>query len=364
MSVINKVLRDLDSRQTAEQPVRHADAARLYPKGLVNGVVVVGGESGPGRARPLIDWRVALVTLLVLLAGAAGLMWWLRPPTVIKPAWLVPSTPAMPTVMPTAVPTSNPRLPMPVAGSVEAPASRQTAAALAVAKPRADAVASPASIAVPATAAVKVPRGVAVAGPAISKPMSGALASEPPPDLISAPPPASATNVSEARSERAGTAELAAQAQLLWNNGDRRAALALLHNALLRLEQAAANPGALAQLAREHARMSLALGQPADALAMLERLEPQLAGVADIWAMRGNAAQRLGQHAQAVAAYQRGLALRPDESRWLLGAAVSLAAMGQTSPAAELAEKARALKALPPDVANYLRQLGVAVRSD
>lgn len=195
-------------------------------------------------------------------------------------------------------------------------------------------------------------------------PVPGALASDPSPDLVRAPPATSATNVSEARSERAGTADLAAQAQLLWNNGDRRAALALLHSALLRLEQAAANPGALAQLAREHARMSLAMGQPADALAMLERLEPQLAGVADIWAMRGNAAQRLGQHAQAVAAYQRGLALRPDESRWLLGAAVSLAAMGQTSAAAELAEKARSVKALPPDVANYLRQLGVVVRSD
>lgn len=363
MSVINKVLRDLDSRQTAEQPVRHADAARLYPKGLVNGVVVVGGESGPGRARPLIDWRVALVMLLVLLAGAAGLMWWLRPPTVIKPAWLVPSTPAVPTVTPTAVPTSNPRLPMPVPASVEAPAPRQTASALAAPKPRTDAVASPASVAVPATAAVMA-RGAAVAGPAASMPVPGALASDPSPDLVRAPPATSATNVSEARSERAGTAELAAQAQLLWNNGDRRAALALLHSALLRLEQAAANPSALAQLAREHARMSLAMGQPADALAMLERLEPQLAGVADIWAMRGNAAQRLGQHAQAVAAYQRGLALRPDESRWLLGAAVSLAAMGQTSAAAELAEKARSVKALPPDVANYLRQLGVAVRSD
>lgn len=97
---------------------------------------------------------------------------------------------------------------------------------------------------------------------------------------------------------------------------------------------------------------------------MLERLEPRLAGVADIWALRGNAAQRLGRHAEAANAYLKGLALNPNESRWMLGAAVSLAAQGQTGPAGELAEKARVAGALRRDVANYLRQLGVLIRSD
>jgi Flp pilus assembly protein TadD len=110
--------------------------------------------------------------------------------------------------------------------------------------------------------------------------------------------------------------------------------------------------------------MALAQGQAQEALATLERLEPQLAGVADIWALRGNVAQRLGHHPDAAQAYLRSLALRPDEPRWMLGAAVSLAAQGKTAAAAELAEKARAAGALRPDVANYLRQLGVVVRSD
>jgi len=48
----------------------------------------------------------------------------------------------------------------------------------------------------------------------------------------------------------------------------------------------------------------------------------------------------------------------------MLGAAVSLAAQGQVGPAADLAEKARLAGALRPDVANYLRQLGLAVRTD
>jgi len=42
----------------------------------------------------------------------------------------------------------------------------------------------------------------------------------------------------------------------------------------------------------------------------------------------------------------------------------ALAAQGQVGPAAELTEKARLAGALSPDVANYLHQLGVAVRTD
>ena len=49
-------------------------------------------------------------------------------------------------------------------------------------------------------------------------------------------------------------------------------------------------------------------------------------------------------------------------SRFVLGAAVSLAAQGQAAAAAELAEKARDGGALTPEVANYLRQLGVPLR--
>jgi Flp pilus assembly protein TadD len=86
--------------------------------------------------------------------------------------------------------------------------------------------------------------------------------------------------------------------------------------------------------------------------------------VADLWAMRGNAAQRLGQHAEAVSSYQRALGIKPDEPRWLLGLAVSLAAQGQTTPAADLAEKVRVMGALRPEIANYLRQLGVVIRTD
>ena len=50
---------------------------------------------------------------------------------------------------------------------------------------------------------------------------------------------------------------------------------------------------------------------------------------------------------------------RPNEQRWLLGAAVSLAALGQTRSAADMADKARAVGVVSPEVVGYLRQMGV-----
>ena len=118
----------------------------------------------------------------------------------------------------------------------------------------------------------------------------------------------------------------------------------------------------LAQAVREIVRMELAQGHPVAALDLLQRLEPQLANQADVWALRGNVAQRLGRHAESVQAYLSALKLRPGEARWMLGAAVSLAAQGQTAQATELAEQARQRGGLSPEVESYLRQQGVVLR--
>ena len=118
----------------------------------------------------------------------------------------------------------------------------------------------------------------------------------------------------------------------------------------------------LASLVRELARMEMAEGHVSQALALLTRLEPTLSEQAEVWALRGNAAQRLGHHEESVEAYQRALRLRPNEARWMLGAAVSLAALGQTESAADYAEKARSGGVLSPEVAAYLKQLGVSLK--
>lgn len=179
---------------------------------------------------------------------------------------------------------------------------------------------------------------------------------------------ATATVVPPGPSRQSPALEALAQAQSLWGSGAHEEAIDLAREALAAAERAnlaspsAGNKSMLASLARELARMELAQGRVSQALELLTRLEPALSGVADVWALRGNAAQRLGRHPESVAAYLMALKLRPNEARWMLGAAISLAIQGQMAEAAELAEKARAGGALSPEVAAYLRQLGVPLR--
>jgi len=146
------------------------------------------------------------------------------------------------------------------------------------------------------------------------------------------------------------------------------AATNLLAESLLVLERAhgpelaGSGSGVALSLVRELVRMELAQGQPDAALAVLKRHDRMVSGQADLLASRGNAAQRIGQHVQASQSYQAALKLRAGEPRWMLGAAISLAAMGQIAAAAELVEQARGVEAIKPDVLAYLKQLGVPLR--
>jgi MSHA biogenesis protein MshN len=184
-----------------------------------------------------------------------------------------------------------------------------------------------------------------------------------------APERAAVTPTSLAQTPRQTAAEeTLSQAQGLWARGSRDAALDLMREAVAVAERAhhagtlAGGTATLASLVRELARMELAQGQVNRVLALLTRLEPDLAAQADLWAVRGNAAQRLGRHQESVDSYLRALALRSDESRWMLGAAVSLAALGKLEAAAELAEKARATGVVSPEILAYLRQAGVPIK--
>jgi tetratricopeptide (TPR) repeat protein len=128
-----------------------------------------------------------------------------------------------------------------------------------------------------------------------------------------------------------------------------------------------ATPGAamtqsLVLLTREYTRLLLAQGKAGAVLDVMTRLEPQLRAEPDMWAVRANAAQRLGRHQDSVHAYLTALQSRPNEQRWLLGAAVSTAALGQTANATDLATRARAIGPISADVQTYLRQMGVNVK--
>ena len=89
------------------------------------------------------------------------------------------------------------------------------------------------------------------------------------------------------------------RSQSLWNAGSREAAIDLLQDAVTVAERQAngvsypqGNP-VLLPLVRELTRLQLAESRHSAVWELLARLEPQLGKAPDLWAIRGNAAQRL-----------------------------------------------------------------------
>jgi Flp pilus assembly protein TadD len=190
------------------------------------------------------------------------------------------------------------------------------------------------------------------------------------PSQAAVPASAAASPASDAaqQAQRQGAAarDALAQAQSLWSSGNPAAAIDLLREAVQVAQRTTpASPAAdstLVAMVRELARMQMGSGRVGEAYEVLVQHEARLKGHAELWAMRANAAQRLGQHQDSVQAYMQALQFRPQEQRWLLGLAVSLAAMGQSAAASDVVERARAQGPIPRDIADYLRPLGVTVK--
>lgn len=360
MSVINKMLRDLDNRQArGALPAARAQART----GIARDTLIVNNAETMPRGRGLPGWVILIVISIVLLVGAAT--WWYLNKNIfasrkVEPVKLaalaIPANPVIAVAPATA----------PVVAASAPPSVPPSVLALADISLRMDSnlLVSPAPVqASKPKAAATLPSMAEKAAKDPIPPVTTAKAVKP---SVTASLPTATVFSNSVR--QSSVQEALAQAQSLWNSGSHQAAIDLLQEALTTLERANAtdssadNRSVLASLARELARMELAEGRVSQTLEMLSRLEPALSAVADIWAIRGNAAQRLGRHRESVAAYQMALKLRPNEPRWMLGAAVSLAVQGQTSAAAELAEKARTGGALSPEVAAYLRQLGVPLQ--
>ncbi len=149
-------------------------------------------------------------------------------------------------------------------------------------------------------------------------------------------------------------------ARALWNDGARAAAIETLRQALAAAEEHR-DAAATQPLARELARMQVSENQSQVALDLLKRLESRFIDDADAWSLRANAQQRLGLHPEASESYLNALRLRGGEPRWMLGAAISLAAVGRLDEARVWTERAAERAPIPPAIATYLRQLGVNV---
>lgn len=286
MSVINKVLRDLDQRLASKRtnPLQQSAAPGSPLRLDTRSILAKGRKENP----PL--WQVLVVGGITLFIVGQAVWWWVKPAPIAPP-------PPMPI----------PRL-QPVVATPPAPI-------VAVSAP------IPASVPIPASAPA-----VVASAPAQPASASKAIAALPKP--IQPKAAASAT----------GTASAATPPQPKPSASADTTALAL----------------------RDAVRQQLARGDYTGIWNTLGHLEESPKN-SDLWAIRANAAQRLGRHQECVHAYLVALEANPNEPRWLLGAAVSLAALGKTTQASEMAERARGLAPINKDVLNYLRQSGVSL---
>ena len=363
MSVINKMLRDLDSRQTSATPV---SPVLTQGRGVARGTSVFIPTGQPRK----IGW-MTFVAVAFVLAGLGGglVVWWQTqdkgktqlPATIAPPAQSAQAavTPPIPENLapPAVIAAVPPTLPVPKSP----PLSPAAKLVLPAAPP---ATAAPVQATSPNTpAAPKLRVATEMALPTLSKADVPAKSTPPAPNTIPAPLPATVPVPNANAQRQAAALDALAQAQGLWTAGARDSAIEVLREAVALAErQGSGAGGALLPLARELVRMLIAENQNGQALDLLTRLEPALSSQADLWAVRGNAAQRLGRHPEAASAYAMALKLRAGEPRWMLGAAISLAIQGQLTEAGELAEQARIKGALSPELRTYLRQLGISIR--
>ncbi len=318
MSVINKMLRDLDQRTLAS-------AVAAEPRSMRQ-VITRDTHTLPIPILPKGStqfWRAGIKGVLSLIAvvGVGAGLWWAQSLRVVpeRPVvqMSVAAQPAQP-VLPAAVTVPVIVDPIPLAAPVQVAALR------------------------PVQSMKREVAEQKMETPVLAKPETPVI------------PPNSSP-------ER----EILVQAQSMWRGGARIAAMDLLTDAIAAIETQKLTEAPLSQktrladLVRELARMQLLEGQVSPTWEMLVRLEPVLSGFADVWAIRGNVAQRLGRHQASVDAYLTALKSQPNEPRWMLGAAVSLAALGQMTAAGELVEKASASGAITRELAAYLRQAGV-----
>jgi len=369
MSVINKVLRDLDKRQgtTPAAPTAAEQVLRSGTASIETLEPVPRARTAPASA---VRWgALGLPALALALVGGGVTLWQsgvLGPQMAnapVKPASAVVTQEA-----PAAPTASVPAAPVAVVAVIETPPVPVV----------------PAIVAAPASrfeSTLAVPRDIKPSGVQQPAPIPASAAPSPPPKtpasatvVAAAPaaisvPPAPAPSAAElAQKQQLAVRDALAHAQSLWNAGSRDAAVDLLQQAMASTERTAQTaPGAgttqtLVLLVREFGRIQLSEGRPGAVWDTLTRMEPLLRNEPEMWALRANAAQRLGRHQDSVHAYMTALQSRPNEQRWLLGAAVSLAALGQTTSAAEMAEKARAAGPISREVQTYLRQMGVPLR--
>lgn len=318
MSLINKMLKDLEARQS--------DQRQPDPQSIYQGLRTSG--AGPARDRQRV--AVWIATGVVLLGGVIGWLGWqhyFRQPesvtTVAPPATV--AVPAVPLIE--SKPVVNVVTPKP-----HAPSARKDAL------PR---PAEPSRRSPPAT-------DIEITG----HPLTNAEQAE----------NAYRDAVLLVRQHRVDDAEQRLRSALSINpqHAYARETLAGLLveqgrwlEAQTLLEQGIKLLPAQASMAFMLARLYAEQGKNAVALQLLERVEPQAGGDPDYVAFMAALYQRTGRDADAVKSFRQAIAARPTEGRWWAGLGISLEAENDRAGAREAYRRATALT-IDPRLAEYV----------
>lgn len=331
MSVVNRMLQDID---------RRLGEASVAPMTAHPGIRSVPAATSRGPRNRRAAWTLAgliLAAAAIALASGGWRQWWDTPGPVPVPRSLPLALPAAALASVEVAPLTAASDTLTAAPAIIADAGREDP---------------------PAVPAPPAPRPARARSPETLR-LSLKLSSPAPGAPAARVATASETPRSDVPARQVAADETVLAARALWSEGANAAALATLREALAAAE-GSRNPAAASSLARELARLEVAGNRPQAALDLLRRMEPVIGEDADAWALRGNAEQRLALHAEAAASYLAALRLKPAEGKWMLGAAISLAAAGDPDAARTWVERARERGAITPPIAAYLQQLGIA----
>ncbi|MBB3219670.1 tetratricopeptide repeat protein [Pseudoduganella umbonata] len=370
MSLINKMLQDLDARGGTARPAASGDVRPVAAGRTSRAAIAVGAGVG----------------VLIAAAGAGGWYWLNREPAA--PAPVVAAVPAMAAPAP-AVPA-----PVVLAPAVPtAPAEPVAALAAPVPEPAPPGAPRPQPVPAPVAEASPPPRAdsaaIAAAPRTTQKERLARLASGERDRIAAA---ASSAPVRAAGSQAGQGITLTAGQQ--GENAYRRALAALqdgrVTEGVAALEQAvqawprheAARQTLVGLLiengradeAMRHAQLGLGLDANQPQLAMvLARLQlerggpadqtllrtlPHAAGNADYLAFLAGVLQRQGRHREAAQQYEAALRLRPNNGVWWMGLGISQQAENQRTNAREAFQKAREAGLSPELQAFVERRLG------
>jgi tetratricopeptide (TPR) repeat protein len=345
MSLINRMLRDLSSRQPG-------------PRDVMQGIQVPRGDAPRGN----VLQRLGL--LVVLVAAFTGGFWLAFGPkaiTVPQPRGQTAGTTPAPaaTVAPDGSPAAAAATGTPAAAAASAPPT----------KLKIDTELSEPS----AKRAPKAPATAARSG-----------APRTPPPASAAAPAGSAAPAAAAPAPAAATADaLYEKARHALERGDDAAADPLLNDALaanpnlhparedlgnLRIRQRRLDDAdsivrvgfeldpAYVGYRRLVARLELARNRPAAAIAALEREPPLLERDFEYHGLLASAYQRMGRHEEASRLYRDLVRAQPQEANWWASYAMSRDALGDVAGALAAYAQARQLGGLAPNVLEHINR--------